>query len=115
MEEDPISHTIGHVLTPSFPELFVGFSNDEVDSEAIHEVTEWLGLVALGSPRVSSGDSIDSYLSRYTVPEGSSTSSSLRVIKWQGLIGAKWLTNLLISCMSISLHLLRLCREANSL
>lgn len=92
-----------HVLTPPFSQVFSDFNaatvSDTVNAEAAYEITEWLGLVVLQSPRVLRGDNIDSYLSRYVVPEGSIQVSSVRIINWQGLIGARWVTEMLNRCM----------------
>lgn len=101
IEQDARSATIDHVSVPMLAETFSDLHNDLLDGESIYELTEWLGLITLGSPRILSGDRIDPYLSRYAVPEGSTESESLRTVKWEGFIGAKWLTELLISCMSV--------------
>lgn len=64
-------------------------------------ISEWLGLVSLGSPRVLAGDEIDSYLSRYAVPRAQDEAEivDLAVVKWTGFIAADWITQLLVSCM----------------
>jgi ribonuclease P/MRP protein subunit RPP40 len=67
--------------------------------EYCNEVSEWLGLVALGSPRMLQEDTVDPYLSRYEVPRVRKDSVNLAVVNWQGFIPSKWITNLLISCM----------------
>jgi Ribonuclease P 40kDa (Rpp40) subunit len=93
-----------HVLTPAFSQVFSGFSNgNTVDAEATYEVTEWLGLAVLQSPRLLCSDGINPYLSRYTAPEGSTEAPSLRIINWHGLIGASWLTSMLNMCMLVPL------------
>lgn len=102
VEANPVLDIANHVLTPPFAKLFTKLENDVFDPEAVHETTEWLGLMALGSNRVLSEDRIDPYLSRYTAPDGSTESSTLRLVKWQGFIGSHWLTELLIACMSVS-------------
>lgn len=66
------------------------------------EWSEWLSLVALGSPRILQQDSIDSYLSRYQVPNAEEAKTvDVAVIKWVGLIPAKWITHLLIQHMLV--------------
>lgn len=103
MEGDPMVSNFQHVLTPPFSQVFSDFGaatvSDTVKAEAAYEITEWLGLVVLQSPRVLRGDNIDSYLSGYVVPEGSVQVSSVRIINWQGLIGARWVTDMLNRCM----------------
>ena len=60
-----------------------------------HDIHEWLGLVALQSPRIRADDAIDSYLSRYSVPEsGSTVASDLIVLGWSGFIPAVWVRGL---------------------
>ncbi len=61
------------------------------------ERQEWLGLVALQSPRVRADDEIDPYLSRYSVPDsGSAMVSDLVVLQWSGFIPALWIRSLWI-------------------
>lgn len=61
------------------------------------EFHEWLSLVLLGSPRVHEDDIVDSYLSRYTVPDDEPTViSGLVLVHWSGLIPASWIRQLLI-------------------
>jgi len=66
-----------------------------------NEMSEWLSLVSLGSPRILQGDSIDPYLSRFEVPQaaGEEEEVDLAVVDWQGFIPAKWITRLLLACM----------------
>ena len=103
MEGNPTDSSFQHVLTPPFSQIFSDFNtatvSDTVNAEAAYEITEWLGLVLLQSPRVLRGDNIDSYLSRYVLPEGSIQVSSVRIINWQGLISARWVTEMLNICM----------------
>jgi ribonucleases P/MRP protein subunit RPP40 len=103
MEGNPTDSNFQHVLTPPFSQVFSDFNAttvpDTINAEAAYEIIEWLGLVVLRSPRVLHDDNIDSYLSRYVVPEGSIQVSSVRIINWQGLIGAKWVTEMLNRCM----------------
>ena len=103
MEGNPTDSDFQHILIPPISQVFSDFGaatgSDTVNTEAAYEVTEWLGLVVLQSPRVLRGDNIDSYLSRYVVPEGSIQVSSVRIINWQGLISARWVTEMLNVCM----------------
>lgn len=58
---------------------------------------EWLGLVALQSPRLRVDDEIDPYLSRYSVPDrDSAVVSNVVVLQWSGFIPALWVKGLLI-------------------
>ena len=102
---DPTYGVVEHVLTPPLAEAFSDFVDptvsDTFDAAATYEIIEWLGLVVLQSPQVLRGNSIDPYLSRYAAPEGSTEAQSLKIIRWQGLIGARWLTRMLNTCMLV--------------
>ncbi|ETS86845.1 hypothetical protein PFICI_00673 [Pestalotiopsis fici W106-1] len=61
------------------------------------EIYEWLSLLRLKSPRVESGDNIDPFLSRYSVPaHGQVDSSRLCKISWQGFIAPGWARQVLV-------------------
>ena len=63
----------------------------------VSETSDWLGLVALQSPRVSMSDVVDPFLSRYRVDyTDSTTASKVTCIKWTGLIDEKWIRQLFI-------------------
>ncbi|KAL1857269.1 hypothetical protein Plec18167_004747 [Paecilomyces lecythidis] len=69
-------------------------SQDDVQA-LCQEFSEWIALVSLGSPRVVAGDSVDPYLSRYSVPQVElSKPSDLVSLKWRGLIPAHWINQL---------------------
>ena len=106
VEGDPTYSISQHVLVPPFsqgsPDFIDQTISDTPDAEITYEMIEWLGLVVLQSPRVLRDDDIDLYLSRYAAPEGSTDAASLMIIKWHGLIGAKWLTRIMNTCMLVS-------------
>ncbi|KAM0286451.1 hypothetical protein ACHAQH_000877 [Verticillium albo-atrum] len=66
------------------------------------ETYEWLSMVRLESPRIAVGDNINSYLSRYQVPDDSETATRARVCKvtWKGLLTADWVRKLLIDILA---------------
>ncbi|RAH78432.1 hypothetical protein BO86DRAFT_368763 [Aspergillus japonicus CBS 114.51] len=65
------------------------------------EISEWLAMVSLASPRVTAADDVDPYLSRYSVPDADgATPTDLVTLRWRGLIPPKWIVGLLV-------HLLR--------
>ena len=66
--------------------------------EHVAEVHEWINLVSLDSPRVHEADTIDPYLCRYDVSETAGT-SRLVCVKWQGLLPAKWVTDLWVQTL----------------
>lgn len=67
------------------------------DALALHE---WLGMVALGSPRVRGEDRIDALLSRYEVPDFGGLVSVQRKdmvrVRWRGLITAEFVKDLFL-------------------
>ena len=70
-------------------------------SEEVQEhcaaLSEWLAMVALESPRVIAGDTVDPVLSRYSVPDvDDSAPSDLVISKWHGFISSQWITQLFI-------------------
>jgi ribonucleases P/MRP protein subunit RPP40 len=65
-----------------------------------NEVSEWLGLVSLQSPRIAVDDKIDPYLSRYAVPQSESQqpqSTALVSLRWQGVMTSRWISQLFTS------------------
>jgi ribonuclease P/MRP protein subunit RPP40 len=69
--------------------------------ELATELYEWLSLVRLESPRIQAGDEVDSYVSRYQVPDDSdqATRSSICKISWQGFIAPSWVEKVLIESL----------------
>ncbi|KAK5168054.1 uncharacterized protein LTR77_006622 [Saxophila tyrrhenica] len=83
----PKTETLHQVTVPSFPQTI---QPDDHDIAA--ELLEWLTMVAMDSPRVRSEDHLDSYLSRYQVPDisengvsGGSNQDLVR-LRWHGLV-----------------------------
>lgn len=83
-------------------------SMDEVRSQSspaavedyCNDVSEWLGLVSLQSPRIAVDDVIDPYLSRYAVPQSDSLqpqSTALVSLRWQGVMASRWISQLFTS------------------
>ncbi|KAF4949989.1 hypothetical protein FGADI_8527 [Fusarium gaditjirri] len=68
------------------------------------EVYEWLSLIRLGSSRVEPRDTIDPYLSKYSVPGDDPKESKVCKLSWEGFMSAQWLRGLLmdvlVSCPS---------------
>lgn len=62
------------------------------------EIYEWLSLLRLESPRVSSADSVDPYLSRYRPPGGPGQWPLARLVTvvWEGLLPPCLARNLLV-------------------
>ena len=97
----PEKTTLQGILTPPLDISPVQVqSYRECLQESCRELSEWLALVALNSPRVQTGDSIDPYLSRYVVPRhGDSESLNFIKISWRGLIPPMWITQLLVTML----------------
>lgn len=67
-----------------------------------NDVSEWLGLASLQSPRISVEDIIDPYLSRYAVSQSESLqprSTALVSLRWQGVMTSRWINQLFTSCL----------------
>lgn len=76
-------------------------NSDEDFEEWALETYEWISLVGLGSPRVLSSDTIDTYLSRYRVPNAAAALESPRTkcmvaLTWTGLLPGEWIRDLFI-------------------
>jgi ribonucleases P/MRP protein subunit RPP40 len=110
VDVEPSQQELIEVLVPALTAAATGLttmptsnSAGTVDFDSLYEIVEWLSLVAIDSPRVLAKDSVDTYLSRYEVPDVAvgctADVQSLRVLRWQGLMSANWVTELLIACM----------------
>ncbi|PWY95071.1 hypothetical protein BO94DRAFT_456164 [Aspergillus sclerotioniger CBS 115572] len=63
-----------------------------------NEISEWLALVSLESPRVTAADDVDPYLCRYSVPDSDDAKpSNLVTLKWRGLIPSRWIMQLFVA------------------
>ncbi|KAI1639256.1 ribonuclease P 40kDa subunit [Biscogniauxia mediterranea] len=77
-------------LTPPQAVLESGHRSDL--GEYATDIYEWLSLVRLESPRLSTSDTIDPYLSTYAVPGNPEDirSGQLCKVSWQGFISPDW-------------------------
>lgn len=90
-ESEPCNARLGRIPAPSLDSLVANEMSEGNMQEACGSISEWLAMVQLASPRVSAGDDIDPYLSRYAVPESGPTSTTeLISLKWHGLIPSSW-------------------------
>ncbi len=71
--------------------------SSEETEESVYDILEYLDMAALDSPRVQASDHIDSFLSRYTVPDPSKSLCSLQRITWNGLTSSQWVLELMCS------------------
>lgn len=97
----PLRKDHQNVLVPPVKaEDFTGATSQDDVQELCQEFSEWLALVSLGSPRVVAGDSVDPYLSRYSVPQVETTKPSALVsLRWHGFVPSHWVTNLFITLL----------------
>ncbi|RDA94377.1 hypothetical protein CP533_3816 [Ophiocordyceps camponoti-saundersi (nom. inval.)] len=71
--------------------------------ETATELYEWLSLIRLRSPRVAATDTIDPFLSRYSVPDGAHGQTRICLLSWQGFMTATWLRTLVTDALEACL------------
>jgi ribonucleases P/MRP protein subunit RPP40 len=94
--------TVHHdILIPPFDIRRIEESvSDEDIQDHCNDLSEWLALVSLGSPRVQLTDLVDPYLSRYEVPyRDTARPSIIRSFKWHGILPSQWIMDLLITLL----------------
>ncbi|KAN0069759.1 Ribonuclease P [Elaphomyces granulatus] len=94
--------TVHHdILIPPFDIRGIEESvSDEDIQDHCNDLSEWLALVSLGSPRVQLTDLVDPYLSRYEVPyRDIARPSTIRSFKWHGILPSQWIMDLLIALL----------------
>ncbi|KAL6251265.1 hypothetical protein RBB50_001473 [Rhinocladiella similis] len=81
-----------------------GTKPPEEIQESIHDLFEFIDMLALTSPRVQTTDNVDSFISRYQVPESVSEASgaSVKVVTWTGLLSTQWILELLCTIIKES-------------
>ncbi|KAL1988258.1 hypothetical protein VTN96DRAFT_233 [Rasamsonia emersonii] len=88
------------LVPPLSADQITALETEEDIRDYCNDISEWLALVSLDSPRVSANDNIDPYLSRYAVPQQDLAKSSATVsLKWHGLIPSQWIIHLFISIL----------------
>lgn len=93
-----------NVVVPSFNEVNITDATPgEELRESCEELSEWLAMVAIQSPRVSKDDKTDPFLCRYSVPgtEESSEPSNLVSVKWHGLLPSRWIMELFTALLYV--------------
>lgn len=82
------------------PSIIAGIGDEEL-REFASEIYEWLSLLRLQSPRVSSADSVDPYLSRYQPPgeSGQWPVARLCTVVWDGLLPPCFARKLLVEAI----------------
>ncbi|PWY76877.1 hypothetical protein BO83DRAFT_436348 [Aspergillus eucalypticola CBS 122712] len=98
----PIITEHSNILVPPLPGSEITDESLEAAELEDHcnELSEWLAMVSLGSPRVSVYDDVDPYLCRYSVPDSDNAkSTSLVSLKWHGLVPSRWIIELLVAVL----------------
>jgi ribonuclease P/MRP protein subunit RPP40 len=98
---EEIAHPVVEVPPMSMDEVR-SLSSPAALEDYCNDVSEWLGLVSLQSPRISVDDVIDPYLSRYAVPQSDSLQlqpTALVSLCWKGVMTSRWINQLLTSYM----------------
>ena len=108
----PSSTLLADVSTPqtltNTPNLIPTSAKSTLPSEEIQETVydlfEYVDLLSLCSPRVQKTDDVDSFISRYAVPDVSDDthSCSVRILTWTGLISRQWIQQLLSKLMYVT-------------
>lgn len=91
------------ILVPPFKELDItGTAPEQELKENCDEISEWLGMVALGSPRVLASDDVDPYLCRYSVPHvDEAKPSDIVSLRWHGFLPLKWIMELFLTLLYV--------------
>ncbi|QGA17760.1 hypothetical protein EYB26_005436 [Talaromyces marneffei] len=98
---EEIAHPVVNVPPLSMDEAR-SLSSPAALEDYCNDVSEWLGLASLQSPRISVEDIIDPYLSRYAVSQSESLqprSTALVSLRWQGVMTSRWINQLFTSCL----------------
>ena len=95
----PLQNSFGPVAVPPLSGLVSNEMPEAEMQENLGALAEWIAMVQLQSPRVSAGDEVDSYLSRYSVPGDETRPTNLISLKWRGLIPRKWTLQLFVTLL----------------
>ena len=67
-------------------------------SASLLEMHEYISLLSLRAPRISSNDECDSVLSRYSIPDRSSVKvGDIMVLQWEGFLVAHWIRSIFVA------------------
>lgn len=96
IECNPVRITHHNILTPAFQETAIPETASQEDlQDECGSLSEWIAMVSIESPRVLAEDNVDSYLSRYCIPDAERAKpSNLVSLKWHGFAPAKWVMQL---------------------
>ncbi|GKZ29056.1 ribonuclease P protein subunit p40 [Aspergillus brasiliensis] len=98
----PVITEHSNILSPPLPGPDITDESREAAELEDHcnELSEWLAMVSLESPRVYVNDHVDPYLSRYSVPDSyNAKSTNLVSLKWRGFIPSRWIVELMVALL----------------
>jgi ribonuclease P/MRP protein subunit RPP40 len=87
----PLRNHLQNALVPPFS------SNEDSDDET--ELLEWLSLAMAQSPRVLSGDNLDSYLCRYRPDHDTCKPTDLVLYQWNGFAPSHFVQKIVLAAM----------------
>jgi len=99
VEIDPSVTTSAHLLrlpkfkAPQAADVSLDLPKEYITDtflEWTNDIHEWLALASISADRLSSIDSIDPLLSRYTVEDPQKSPLKIIKISWKGFIPASW-------------------------
>ncbi|CAI7644999.1 unnamed protein product [Penicillium manginii] len=100
LESAPTQTKLEGVLTPSLQKLVSKEMPEAVIQDRCGGLSEWIAMVQLRSPHISTGDSVDPYLSRYSVPEFDEKATlDLVCLKWHGFISSAWTMQIFLNLL----------------
>lgn len=90
---EEITHPVAQIPPLSMDEV-ASQSSPVALEDYCNDISEWLALVSLQSPRIAADDAIDPYLSRYSVPESTNPQPTALVsLRWQGVMTSRWISH----------------------
>ncbi|KIX04683.1 uncharacterized protein Z518_05553 [Rhinocladiella mackenziei CBS 650.93] len=111
----PSIETLSTALTPSSLTSALCLSPTttpcEETQESLHELFEYVDMLALSSPRVQVADKVDPFISRYAVPDishgldldvSNRPGQNIKALKWTGMIPTQWVLGLMYAIIKQS-------------
>ncbi|KAE8364363.1 ribonuclease P 40kDa subunit-domain-containing protein [Aspergillus caelatus] len=98
---EPVRTEYRDILVPPFKGMNITETAPEQElKDYCDEISEWLGMVALGSPRVLASDDVDPYLCRYSIPDADEAKpSGIVSLRWHGFLSSKWIMELFLTLL----------------
>ncbi|KAE8161021.1 ribonuclease P 40kDa subunit-domain-containing protein [Aspergillus tamarii] len=98
---EPVRTEYRDILVPPFKGMNMTETAPEQElKDYCDEISEWLGMVALGSPRALASDDVDPYLCRYSIPNvDEAKPSDIVSLRWHGFLPPKWIMELFLTLL----------------